>query len=41
MAGPRTFMISPVPVRNAVSPPIMLVQSDSMVTQTKGYYMQC
>jgi hypothetical protein len=34
--GPRTFMISPVPVLNAVSPPTMVVVSLIIKTQTNG-----
>lgn len=36
MDGPRTFITSPLPIRIAVSPPTMPVQSDSIVTHTKG-----
>ena len=36
VAGPRTLSTSPAGVRTAVSPPTMPVQSESIMTQTKG-----
>lgn len=36
IVGPRTLRTSPYPVLTAVSPPVMLEQSESIVTQTNG-----
>lgn len=41
IAGPRIFLISPEGVLIAVSPPTIPVQSDSIVTQTKGKLSKC
>jgi hypothetical protein len=40
-SGPRTLSTLLSAVLNAVSPPIMLVQSLNIVTQTKGYESLC